>query len=105
MTLKTRSLRTLDDIRAFLDGAVPIGFVAPAGDERRQWVADTFVQFHHFALCRRDKGAVLALVRKVTGFSRAQRKRPPNPPCPSSGGVITRSRVARCAVITRRFDC
>lgn len=44
-TLNTRSLSTLDDVPAFLDGTVPVGFVVPAGDgERRQWVADTFAQ-------------------------------------------------------------
>jgi transposase InsO family protein len=72
VTLNTGFLLSLDDVRAFLDGAVPVGFVAPAGDDRRRWVADTLVQFHYFALPRRDKGVVLALMRKVAGFSRAQ---------------------------------
>ena len=30
------------------------------------------IPIQYFALCRRDKGAVLVLVRKVTGCSRAQ---------------------------------
>lgn len=72
VTLNTRSLRSLDDVRAFLGGAAPVGFLAPAGGERRRWLADTLAQFRYTSLARRDRGAVLALVRKVTGFSRAQ---------------------------------
>lgn len=72
MTLNTCSLRSLDDVRAFLDGTGSVDFAAPAGDGRRQWIADTLVQFRYPALCRRDRGTVLALMRKATGFSRAQ---------------------------------
>jgi len=64
VTLRTCLFRSLDDVREFLDGAGAVEFVAPCGDERRQWVAGTFSQFHYFVLGRRDRGAVLALVRK-----------------------------------------
>lgn len=75
VNLHTRLFRSLDDVRAFLDGSGPVEFVAPCGDERRQWVAGTFMQFRYFALRRLDRGTVLTLVRKVTGFSKAQTTR------------------------------
>lgn len=34
VTLHTRSLRTLDQVCAFLDGKAAVAFVAPAGAER-----------------------------------------------------------------------
>lgn len=72
VTLNTHLLLSLDDVRAFLDGSVPVGFSAPAGDDRRHWLVGTLRQFHYVALGRTEKGVVLAFVRKVTGFSRAQ---------------------------------
>jgi len=69
VTFNTRLLRFLDDVCAFLDGSVSVGFVAPAGDERRLWSAETLLQFRCFALSRRAQGVVRALVLRVAGFS------------------------------------
>jgi hypothetical protein len=72
VTLSIGLFLSLDDVRAYLNGAVPVGFLALAGDERRNWVADTFAQFPQFAFChRRDNGAALGLAREVTGLLRA----------------------------------
>jgi len=71
VTLNTRSLCSLVEVRAFLDGTVPVGFVAPAGADRLCWLADTLRQFHYRALRRPDKRVLLAFLLKVSGLSRA----------------------------------
>ena len=70
-----RPLRTLDDLREFLAGSVPVGFAAPAGPQQRDWVARTLHRFEYRRLARRDRGVVLAFLHKVTGVSRAHMTR------------------------------
>jgi transposase InsO family protein len=72
VTLNTRSLCSLDEVRAFLDGTIPVGFVAPAGPERLCWLADSLRQFRYSGLRRPDKRVLLAFLLKVSGLSRAQ---------------------------------
>src|SRR5271155_3356352 len=72
VTLNTRSLCSLDEVRAFLDGTIPVGFVAPAGADRLCWLADTLRQFRYPGLRRPDKRVLLAFLLKVSGLSRAQ---------------------------------
>ncbi len=72
MTLDTQSLRSLDDVRAFLDGNAPVSFLPPAEAGRYQWLDKTLRQFHYTTLKRADKGVLQVFLRKVTGYSRAQ---------------------------------
>jgi len=72
VTLNTQFLRSLDEVRAFLDGTAPVGFSPPVGSARLRWVADTLRQFRYPTLHRADKPVLLALLRKVSGYSRAQ---------------------------------
>ncbi|EQD72583.1 integrase, catalytic region, partial [mine drainage metagenome] len=72
VTLKTRALASLDEVRAFLDGNAPVQFIAPVGAARYRWLEDTLRPFRYDALKRADKGLLQAFLRKVTGYSRAQ---------------------------------
>lgn len=75
MTLNTGSLRTLQEVRAFLEGTAGVGFEAPAEAARYAWIAATLQQFSYARLKRRDKGLVRQFVHKVSGYSRAQLNR------------------------------
>lgn len=75
MSLNTEPLRTLDDLRAFLDGNLAVEFTVPSGPAQRDWVARTLHRFGYRTLDRLDRGLVLAFLRKVTGVSRAQMTR------------------------------
>lgn len=72
MTLNTHSLKSLDEVRAFLDGSSAVGFAASAGTGRYPWLAATLRQFRYPSLRRADKGVLRAFLGKVTGYSRAQ---------------------------------
>lgn len=75
MTLNTQSLKSLDQVRAFLDGSSAVSFASPAGEHRYPWLAATLRQFHYGSLTRADKGVLRAFCSKVTGYSRAQLSR------------------------------
>ena len=75
MSLNTEPLRTLDDVRAFLEGTLAVSFAAPAGPAQRDWIAQTLHRFGYRTLGRADRGLVLAFLRTVTGVSRAQMTR------------------------------
>jgi transposase InsO family protein len=72
VTLNTQSLRSLDDVRAFLDGSASVGFSPPAHADRYTWLAATLRQFGYKTLARADKGVLRVFARKLTGYSRAQ---------------------------------
>ena len=50
VTLNTHSLKSLDEVRAFLDGSSAVGFSAPAGAGRYPWLAATLRQFRYPSL-------------------------------------------------------
>lgn len=70
--LNTQSHVSLDEVRAFLEGNVAVGFSSPPDAERYPWMERTLRQFRYPTLTRADKGLLRAFVLKVTGYSRAQ---------------------------------
>ncbi|MEZ5455193.1 MAG: DDE-type integrase/transposase/recombinase [Lysobacteraceae bacterium] len=72
MTLNTSTLRTLDQVRAFLDGSTAVSFEPPASADRYGWLEVTLRQFGYDRLKRADKGLLQAFLLKVTGYSKAQ---------------------------------
>ena len=70
-------LHTLDQLRAFLDGAVAVALGQPLGfsvgaDERYDFIARIVHRFGYARLRRADKGVVLRFLGRVSGYSRAQ---------------------------------
>ena len=72
VTLKTQGLQTLEQVRAFLDGAQALGFEAPARESAYDWIAAELRRFRYAGLTKADKGLVRRYLEKVTGLSRAQ---------------------------------
>ena len=64
-------LQTLDQVRAFLKGAVAVGF-SVAANERYEFVARTVRRFGYARLKRPDKSVVLRFLGCVSGYSRQQ---------------------------------
>ena len=73
--LNTRTLRTLEQVRAFLAGTASVSFEAPAESGRYAWIVGILRQFGYARLKRRDKGLLRRLLLKVSGYSRAQLNR------------------------------
>ena len=64
-------LHTLDQLRAFLNGTVAVGFSVSA-NERYGFIARIVHRFDYARLHRADKGVVLRFLGRVSGYSRAQ---------------------------------
>ena len=70
--LKTQGLQSLEQVRAFLEGAQSLGFTAPARESAYEWIADELRRLKYTRLSKADKGLVRHYLQKVTGLSRAQ---------------------------------
>ena len=66
------TLRTLEQVRAFLDGNEPADFELAGRTSAYAFVRRTLVRFEYHGLGRPDRGLVKRFIEKVTGFSRAQ---------------------------------
>lgn len=73
--LKTQGLQSLEQVRAFLEGAQPLGFEAPAREAAYEWIATELRRLGYARLGKADKGLVRRYLEKVTGLSRAQLSR------------------------------
>jgi len=72
VTLRTERIRTLDQLRAFLEGNEPADFELTDRTSAYAFVRRTLVRFEYHGLGRPDKTRVKRFLEKVTGFSRAQ---------------------------------
>ena len=73
MTLCTERIRTLDDIRAFLDGSEAADITPHNREAAYAFIERTLVRFrYHFGLPRAGKGLVREFLAKVTGYSGSQ---------------------------------
>ena len=72
LTLDTERLRTLSEVRAFLDGSHPVDFRLVDRDDAYGFVRRTLVRFRHTTLDKPSKGLLRRFLGKVTGLSRAQ---------------------------------
>ena len=72
MTLRTERIRTLQQIRAFLEGSEPADFELFDRPSTYAFVRRTLVRFEYHSLRKPAKGLVKRYIEKVTGRSRAQ---------------------------------
>jgi transposase InsO family protein len=75
VTLNTSAVKSLDQIRAFLDGSEPLGFAIADRRQAYAWIAETLKRFRYPTLGRPDKGVLRQYVAKVGGLSRQQTTR------------------------------
>jgi hypothetical protein len=65
-------LETIDNLRKFVDGSLPITFRPLKRKERSQWIRHTLVRFTYLTLKRADKQVVRQYIIKISSLSRAQ---------------------------------
>ena len=70
--LQTHRVRTLDQVRLFLDGAEPVEVRPLDRSARYEFVAQTLRRFGYWQPGKADKGVARRFVGKVSGLSRAQ---------------------------------
>ena len=72
MTLQTERVRTLEQVRAFVEGSEPVDFAGAGREGIYALVRRTLVRLDYHRLGKPDKGLVRRYLAKVTGLSRAQ---------------------------------
>jgi len=72
VTLRTAQIRTLEQIRAFLEGSQPADFESTDRTSAYAFVQRTLADFEYHGLRKPDKGLVKRYLERVTGLSRAQ---------------------------------
>lgn len=65
-------LETIDNLRKFVDGSLPITFRPLKREERAEWIRSTLVRFKYLMLKRADKQIVRQYIMKISNLSRAQ---------------------------------
>ena len=72
MTLQTERVRTLDQVRAFVEGSGAVDFTGADRESVYEFVRRALVRLDYAGLGKSDKGLVRRYLAKVTGLSRAQ---------------------------------
>ena len=71
--MNAEELKTIDQLRAFLDGTQLVVFeVAGDKDARYRWTEGILVELRYRSLGKADKGVVIEYLMKVSGYSRQQ---------------------------------
>ena len=72
VTLQTERVRTLDQVRAFVEGSEAVDFTGADRGSVYEFVRRALVRLDYGQLGKSDKGLVRRYLAKVTGLSRAQ---------------------------------
>ncbi len=71
----TTHISTMEKVREFLLGTEEVEFTVPDRLERRAWIAETLERLRYERLGRKDKGAVVLYLCRISGYSRQQMTR------------------------------
>lgn len=70
--MNDHKIKSLDQIRRFLSGAIHVEFKPCSKKECYTWIQDVLKRFGYHQLSRCDKGCVFAYLAKLSGYSRQQ---------------------------------
>ena len=71
--MNLEELRTLEDVEAFLEGAQAVVFeVAQTKAVRDRWIEHILIRISYSKLSTKQRGWVIRLLMKVSGYSRQQ---------------------------------
>ncbi len=73
--MNDNDIKTLPQVRAFLDGPRTVQFATHTKSERYDFVRRTLIRLAYHTLSKPDKGVVLSFLVHVSGYSRIQVKR------------------------------
>jgi len=71
----TTRIRTMDQVRAFLEGTEEVDFEVPSRAERQRWITQSLGQLAYGRLRKRERGLVVRYLCRITGYSRQQMTR------------------------------
>nr|VFJ67105.1 MAG: hypothetical protein BECKDK2373C_GA0170839_11601 [Candidatus Kentron sp. DK] len=69
------NVKTIDQVRAFLAGTSAVEFSISSKGECYKWIEQVLIRLNYPSRSKTDKGLLLDLIGKVSGYSRIQSKR------------------------------
>jgi transposase InsO family protein len=70
--MNDEQLRTLNQVKDFLEGSPTIEFKGLIASEKYKWIEEVLTRFRYQKLHKEGKGLIKRYILKVTGYSRAQ---------------------------------
>ena len=70
--MNDEELRTIEQVKQFLEGSEALKFGGVSLEERYRWIETVLVRFKYYRLKRVEKGVIRRYIEKVSGYSRAQ---------------------------------
>ncbi|MGH8541232.1 MAG: integrase catalytic domain-containing protein [Stenotrophobium sp.] len=70
--MKDESLKTIEQLRLFLEGTAEVDFGLACKADRYAWVQKTAARFQYLTLGKAERGVMIRYLVKVTGYSRQQ---------------------------------
>nr|AJG38138.1 integrase [bacterium enrichment culture clone fosmid MGS-K1] len=68
-------MKTIEQIKEFLEGSDGLEFVAVCADEKKSWVEELLIRFDYLRLKRNEKGVIRKYIQKISGYGRSQTER------------------------------
>jgi len=65
-------LKTIEQVRQFLEGSEVVEFRGLTVKEKYYWIEEVLIRFSYYRLKRAEKGVIRRYIGKVTGYSRSQ---------------------------------
>ena len=72
LNMDDKQLRTLEQVKQFVDSSQGIEFSGINVQEKYHWTEEVLTKFKYPRLKKAGKGVIGQYIRKVTGYSRAQ---------------------------------
>lgn len=73
--MNDENLKTIEQVRQFLEGSEEAEFKGVTAEERYVWIAMVLVRFRYIKLGKAEKGVIKKYIEKVSGYSRSQAAR------------------------------
>lgn len=73
--MSDKKIKTVDDIRTFLDGTEEVDFSITDKDACYQWIQHTLVKLSYLTCSKKEKGLISRYLEQVSGSSQRQVKR------------------------------
>ena len=96
--MNIQTIRTLEEVRSFVEGTAGVEFKVEGKDARYAWTEDTLKRFHYRELGKAERGVMRRFIERVSGLSRAQVTR-------LVQQYLHRGRVRRRQRTVRGFTC
>ncbi len=75
ITMNTSHIKSIEELKAFMQGTVKIEFTLPTREEKYHFISETLVQFKYFTERKKNRSVIKKYLIKVTGYSHVHIKR------------------------------